>query len=106
MQDNIYAIRCSLVHVFGDSDATKKQNIIPEFFIDRYRNDEHLVFGQNGNYKKRFKISIPHFIAEVIAGVHEYFEVEKSNLSNIVQEWVKQLYWISGAGIFGLAPCF
>lgn len=106
MQDIIYAIRCSLVHVFGDSDATKNQNIIPEFFIDRCTNDDHLINAQNGNYEERFRLSIPHFIGEVIAGVHEYFKMEKSNLSGIVSEWGKQLYWSSGAGILGLAACF
>ena len=46
IQDYIYAIRCSLVNVFGELDAAANCAIEPEFFIDRVTNNKHLLISQ------------------------------------------------------------
>ena len=105
IQDYIYAIRCSMVHVFGESDATEENNIIPQFFIDRVTNDNHLVKNQNENYEERFFVSIPKFIGEIVGSVTEYFRQNDSNLGTIGPDWGKKIYWLGGGGIFNLLTC-
>lgn len=102
IQDYIYAIRCSMVHVFGDSDATEEKNLKPEFFIDRDKNDCHLIKAQNNHYEERFHLSVPNFIGEVVGGVTEYFRHNDSNLGEIVPDWGKKLYYINVANLCGI----
>ena len=104
IQDYIYAIRCSMVHVFGDSDATESVNIIPEFVVDRFDN-KHLIKTQNAHYEERFRISIPNFIGEIVAGVTEYFRQNNANMATIAPEWGEKMYWLGGGGIFNLITC-
>ena len=102
IQDYIYAIRCSMVHVFGDSDATNDSNIIPHFFIDRLTNDNHLLKIENENDEERFFVSIPNFIGEIVAGVTEYFKQNDANMATIAPAWGKKIYWLGGCGSVNL----
>lgn len=102
IQKKIYAIRCSLVHVFGDSDATEDCNIVPEFFIGRLSNNLHLCESQNLNYEDRFFLSIPKFIGEIVSSVAEYFKQNETKIPSIAPEWGKKLYWLGGGGIFNV----
>lgn len=104
-QDIIYAIRCSMVHVFGTSDATTKLAIEPEFVIES-DNTTHLSISQNIYYKGKFFLSLPHFYAEVIAGVSEYFKKNRANLATCLSDWTDKLLVLSGAsGALGLLDC-
>ena len=97
IQDSIYAIRCSLVHTYGDSDAADKLNLKPIFQIESFPN--HLETHKDDNGIERFYISVPHFIAEVITGVEKYFRecTDKTKL----EEWYKKLIIMNGIqGVF------
>lgn len=94
IRDIIYAVRCSVVHSFGEADALQKLNINPVFEVgcdDRV----HLLRESDDKGNKIIHISIPHLIAETIAGVEKYFREVTD--SNILTEWYKSLYILGGA---------
>ena len=92
IQDEIYAIRCSLVHTFGETDTTSKLNIKPIFQIQSFPN--HLEKHDDENGIERLYISIPHFIAEVVTGVEKFFR--ECTDTTLLKEWYKRLIIITG----------
>ena len=95
IQEIIYAIRCSSVHSFGEADALQKKEIIPIFVVG-CRDSVHLLLDKDNTGKDRIHISIPHLIAETIAGVEKFFR--EITDTNILKEWYGRLYIISGVG--------
>jgi hypothetical protein len=94
IRDIIYAIRCSIVHSFGEADALQKININPIFEVgcdDRV----HLLRDKDEKGNQIIHLSIPHLIGETIAGVEKYFREVTD--SNILIEWYKSLYILGGA---------
>ncbi|KYC46414.1 MAG: hypothetical protein AMQ22_02146 [Candidatus Methanofastidiosum methylothiophilum] len=95
IQEIIYAIRCSLVHSFGEADALQKINITPIFEVgcdDRV----HLLMDKDGNGNNTIHVSIPHLISETIAGVEKYFREVTDTVT--LTEWYRRLYIIGGVG--------
>ena len=92
IQDIIYALRCSLVHTFGESDAVQKLGIKPYFAYGNFHEDEHLkIFNDNG---QEFHLSISQFIGEVIAGVDKFFRENTDH--SLFLDWYKRLIIVSG----------
>ena len=102
IQNYIYAIRCSIVHVFGESEATLKKNIKPEFFVDRFYKDNHLQILQNKDYEERFFISIPNLVGEIIAAISEFFRINEPSLKTIIPEWEKKLFFLQSYNLYEL----
>jgi hypothetical protein len=94
IQNIIYAIRCSLVHTFGESEAIILTGFVPIIETGNNLEKLHLCFSEN-NEKREFHISIAHFIGETIAGVEKYFR--ENNDKNLFQDWYKKLVILSGA---------
>ena len=100
IQEIIYAIRCSLIHSFGEADALKKLNIQPEFEVGNNCSKKHLIVFNNSDKKCNcIKLSIFDFISETICGVEQFFRIYTD--PNLLSEWYKNLYIMSdAAGIF------
>ena len=83
--DHFYAIRCSLVHTYGESDASRNSNIEPQFLFGDFLN-YHLTFDNNN---KKINISLSDFVSELISALYLFF----TNLSLLTNEWSLQLYY-------------
>ena len=92
LQNEIYAIRCSLVHTYGEANAITRLNITPLFQVASFPN--HLEKHKDENGNEILYISIPHFIAEVVTGVEKFFR-ENSDI-NLLNNWYKKLLVITG----------
>lgn len=67
IQETIYAIRCSLVHTFGEADSLKKLNLIPSFEVGNMSYKKHLnIFFDKNKNANCILISIFNFISETI----------------------------------------
>lgn len=93
VQDIIYAIRCSLVHSFGDADALQKINIIPIFEVGS-EESEHLLREKDEKGNDIIRVSVFHFISETIAGVEKFFREVTD--ATILVEWYRRLYILGG----------
>ena len=93
VQDSIWAIRCSLVHTFGDSIKTNNLNIKPRLEYGNNLERQHLRIFNDDNGSK-FIISISQFVSEVIAGVEKFFRENTDH--DLFIEWYKKLIIISG----------
>lgn len=86
LDDILYAIRCSLVHVYGESAATKDGDIIPKFNMNR---EIHLKREDN-----IIHLSLSNFVAEVIVAIEVFFrEYDISLYSNNITIWGNKLYY-------------
>lgn len=95
IQEIIYAIRCSLIHSFGEADALIKNNVTPIFEVG-CRDSIHLMLDKDNTGKDRIHISIPHLISETIAGVEKFFREMTDTV--LLKEWYSRLYVIGGVG--------
>ena len=95
VQERIYAIRCSLVHSFGEADALEKLHFTPIFEVGSDDN-EHMLMDKDDKGNNTFHVSIFHLISETIAGVEKYFR-EATDI-DILTEWYRRLYIIGGVG--------
>ncbi len=88
----IYAVRNSLIHAYGTSDATEKMNL--DFVINQDKIETHLKLDWLEN---RFIIHIylHHFIAEVIAGIEHFFRESFSN-QNSIHDWYNKILVVLG----------
>ena len=93
VQDIIYAIRCSLVHSFGDADALQRINIIPIFEVGS-DDSEHLLREKDEKGNDIIRVSVFHFISETIAGVEKFFREVTD--ATILAEWYRRLYILGG----------
>ncbi len=92
IQDSIYAIRCSLVHTYGGSDATNKLSLNPVFEINPFPSHLEKIKEEDGT--ELFHISIPHFVAEVVTGCEKFFR-ENTDVAKL-EQWYKNLIVING----------
>lgn len=93
IRDKIYAVRCSLVHSFGEADAIQKLSINPIFEVG-CSDHVHLLEETDDKGNNNFHISIPHLISETIAGVEKFFREVKD--VSVLTEWYKRLYILGG----------
>jgi hypothetical protein len=85
LTEQLYAIRCSLVHTYGESDATRTLEIIPQFlFGDLLSN--HLWFDTAEN---KLHISLSDFISDLILAIHLFF----MRISKAKIDWLPKLYY-------------
>ena len=69
LHDQLYAVRCSLVHTYGESDATRTLQITPQFLFGDLLSD-HLRFDTTAN---KLHISLSDFISELISATQLFF---------------------------------
>jgi len=98
----LWAVRNSLVHVYGESDATKKKSMGFEFTSDDQNTDD---YGDSNTHLRKvgdnkLSIDIPEFVGEIVAAVELFFRKNKGD-DNLLSEWYKKLLIIqSVAGWF------
>ncbi len=96
IQDIIYAIRCSLVHTYGDAKSLQDLNIQPIFDVGNGCSRNHLLIYYDENiHSNCIKISILDFVSETIGAVELFFR--NINVSTILIEWYKNLFVMSDA---------
>ncbi|TGL17713.1 hypothetical protein EHQ46_16120 [Leptospira yanagawae] len=88
----IYAVRNSLIHTYGTSDATEKMNL--DFVINQDKIETHLKLDWRNN-RFIFYLYLPHFIAEVVAGVESFFRESFSN-QDPIHEWYNKIMVVLG----------
>ena len=93
--DYLYAIRCSLVHTYGHSEATKKLNFSPNIIFNDPQGDFH--FHHEKDSKKLF-LSVHCFIADLIASIYDFFRVNNNNQMEL-NNWFTSLYYHYYEGI-------
>ena len=88
----LWIVRNSLIHVYGESDASKKDNLI--FHFGHQYPENHLKLLDNK--QKEIWFNLPNFIGELVASVEYFF---RSNIHNDDQlkEWYRKLLTIQGA---------
>lgn len=84
ISEEIYAIRNSLVHSYGQSDSSKKLNLRFLVSANKYK-DNHLSINNIDN-QNILLIDIPLFISEIICSVDIYFHIF-SRHENLIIEW-------------------
>lgn len=93
--DKFYAVRCSLVHTYGESDATELLNFTPQF-LPNYIAAEHLTFNSTQN---KFYLVLSWLIADLIVALELFFHQELTD-DNLLQKWGQMLYYPQGLGAF------
>lgn len=88
----LYAIRCSFIHVYGASYATEKLNIIPSVIFSSFDKELHLNYPK---VKGEITILLPEFISDVITSV-ELFFLEMQDDSTNLHRWKEVLYYHRG----------
>ena len=88
--DHLYAIRCSLVHSYGPSDATEKLDFMPHLLHSDEFDTNHLEYW--GKEKKLF-IALPNFVADLISSIIFFFNVNTDE--NQYREWYRKLFYDS-----------
>jgi hypothetical protein len=99
--DCLYAVRCSLVHSYGPSDATNKLDINPFMMIT----DEDKMFHLDYEIRKpqnRFFIIISTLIGDLIASIVLFFHENKNNDDKLVK-WYRKLYYYTNSSLISKA---
>lgn len=68
--EEIYAIRNSLVHTYGQSDATEQLNLSPSF--SHLHSELHLEV-QKIEGQIHINLNLPEFVGELVAAIEKYF---------------------------------
>jgi len=87
--DHLYAIRCSLVHTYGYSEASKKLDFIPNLIFTDPRGDFHFYYEKKS---KKLFISMQCFIADLIASVYDFFKLN-FNEQEQLNRWFSNLFY-------------
>lgn len=93
LDGEIYAIRNSLVHSYGESDATEDLKL--DYHLSHQHPELHLTIKKN-NERRRLFINLPEFVAELIAAVEKYFRDNFGN-DELLKNWYNKLLIIQGA---------
>lgn len=92
LSEYIWAVRNSLIHVYGESDATSKMDI--GFVCSHEHPENHLMIIKYP--KEKLWLNLPDFVAELIAAIEHFFRSNKNN-DLLFQTWYSKLLIISGA---------
>src|ERR1019366_149510 len=82
-----YAIHCSWVHSYGESDATKQIELTPHLLYGDDITDLHLTLEN----KKVLYINLSDFVSEIITAIEIYFYLNST--STTLNEWSPKLYY-------------
>jgi hypothetical protein len=92
LSEYIWAVRNSLIHVYGESDATAKMNI--GFVCSHEHPEYHLRLIKDP--KEQIWLNLPDFVSELVAAIEHFFRSNKTN-DALFQTWYSKLLIISGA---------
>lgn len=92
-EEHLYAMRCSLVHTYGESVATKKLNFTPQFrFMTSPFDYHHLTYS---NTENKFTVNLSNFVSEIIIAVELFFRNNNNSFDNL-KLWSSKLYYPQG----------
>ncbi len=90
--EELWIVRNSLIHVYGESDASKKSNLAFHFGHQYPENHLKLL----NNTQKEIWFNLPNFIGELVASIEYFFRSNKQNEDQL-KEWYRKLLTIQGA---------
>jgi hypothetical protein len=93
ISEQIWAVRNSLVHTYGKSDATEKMNL--DFQLSHQDPERHLDIVRDGE-RQKILINLPEFVSEIIAAVEKLFRDNAEN-DVLLKCWYEKLLIIQGA---------
>lgn len=73
LSEHIYAVRNSLVHSYGSSDATEKLNLVPRF--SHLHPELHLAVTKIDD-KEIIHFNLPEFVSELVAAIELFFRTK------------------------------
>lgn len=85
LENELYAIRCSLVHSYGESDATNRIKLTPHLLYGDIL-DLHLTYGSD----KVLYLYLADFISDLIAAIESFFRDQ--SMWDYIEEWNSKLY--------------
>ncbi len=85
----IYAIRNSLIHSYGESDSSRKLNLDFKVSINEFKNF-HLNLESN-NSGKTLLIDLPLFISEVICSAQVFFHIYQKDIQLLYDWYIQQI---------------
>ena len=92
LENEIWAVRNSLIHVYGESDASKKKNLL--FHFGHQYPENHLNINERD--VKEIWFNLPNFIGELVASIEFFFRYNKSEEEKL-KEWYRKLITVQGA---------
>lgn len=91
LQDELWAVRNSLIHTYGQSMATRNRNVSLRFTAEEPGNHLSVVASPLGS--KTFHLNLPDFVGELVTGIELFFKSSVQNLSSL-ETWHSQLLLI------------
>jgi len=89
IDSEIYAIRNSLIHSYGESDSSRYLNLDFKVSINEFK-DSHLDFEYN-NSGKTLLIDLPKFISEVICSAQVFFHINQNDIKLLYDWYIRQI---------------
>lgn len=91
LADHVWAVRNSLIHVYGQSDATARMNIGFNCTLEEPK--QHLRIIRNPS--DEIWLNLPDFVAELIAAIEHFFRLNQGN-DKLFETWYSKLLILSG----------
>jgi len=92
LSEYVWAVRNSLIHVYGQSDATTKMNIGFTCSYEHPENHLRLIKDQG----EEIWLNLSDFVSELVAAIELFFRSNEGN-DTLFQTWYSRLLIISGA---------
>lgn len=95
LSEHIWAVRNSLIHTYGESDATSKMNI--SFSCSHEHPEYHLrLIKDPTEQREKIWLNLPDFVSELVAAIEYFFRSHRTD-DALFQSWYSKLLIISGA---------
>lgn len=88
-QEELWAIRNSVIHVYGRSAATDKMKL--NFLLGDCNSQNHLKYFEADTNIQAFWLNIQDFVAEIIAAIELFFRNNRNN-EETLWEWERKLF--------------
>lgn len=90
--DHLYAIRCSLVHSYGPSNAIKELDFGVFLMYYEPLRIHHLLMEKENDTLKLYVV-LPELVSDYIFSVIDFFEENKDQDFSV---WLRQLFFVTG----------
>lgn len=87
-EDYLYAIRCSLVHIYGIGDAMEDVNL--DSFQFQHKNPENHRKITNVNGKITYWLNLSNFVSDIIKASYKFFADLEKKTEKELEEYIKR----------------